>query len=135
MAASDTSTKAFPVRPRERLAEGSGRQACGEALYSAIDPQSTIMAASWRHLVEALDEKSLTIRSAVSWSARIISAARWYLIDLAASEAPAAKYRASVSVETRLIDGVTVNINNPPSETATPARLIERCHDEASFGN
>jgi len=88
--------------------------ACGEALYSAIDPQSTIMAASWRHLVEALDEKSLTIRSAVSWSARIISAARWYLIDLAASEAPAAKYRASVSVETRLIDGVTVNINNPP---------------------
>jgi hypothetical protein len=81
-----------------------------------VNPQSTIMAASWRHFFEALDEKSLMICSVVSWSARIRSAARGYPIDRAASEAPAAKYRASVSVETRRIGGVAVNIKNPLGE-------------------
>ena len=116
VAASDSSAKASPVKPRARLAKGSGRQICGEAWYSEIDPQRTIMAASWRHFFEALDEKSLMIRSAVSWSARIRSAARAYPIDRAASEAPAAKYRASVSVETRRVGGAAVNIKHSLSE-------------------
>ena len=56
------------------------------------------MAASSLQDFDALDEKSLTIRSAVSPSARIRSAARAYPIDLVASEAPTQKKRESIEI-------------------------------------
>ena len=56
------------------------------------------MAASSLQDFDALDEKSLTIRSAVSPSARIRSAARAYPIDLAASEPPAQKNWESIDI-------------------------------------
>jgi len=98
VAASLTSPKASPVKPRANVASGSGLHDCGAARYREIDPQSTIMAASCLQDFDALDEKSLTIRSAVSPSVRIRSAARAYPIDLAASEPPAQKNWESIDI-------------------------------------
>jgi hypothetical protein len=98
VAASLTSPKASPIKPRANVASGSGLHDCGAARYREIDPQSTIMAASSLQDFDALDEKSLTIRSAVSPSARIRSAARAYPIDLATSEAPTQKKWDSVDI-------------------------------------
>jgi hypothetical protein len=61
---------------------------------------------SSRHRFDALEENNRTIRSAVSSSARIKSAERAYPIDLAESEAAAAKYRA-------IAGGLRFNINFP----------------------
>ena len=98
VAASLTSPKASPIKPRANVASGSRLHDCGAARYREIDPQSTIMAASSLQDFDALDEKSLTIRSAVSPSARIRSAARAYPIDLVASEAPTQKKRESIDI-------------------------------------
>lgn len=86
------------------------------------------MAASRLQNFDALDEKSLTIRSAVSPSARIRSAARAYPIDLVAREAPTQK-SGKASDTRRGTDGKI------DEEASGCAMLIELCHDEAGFGN
>jgi hypothetical protein len=58
VAASLTSPKASPIKPRANVASGTGVHDCGAARYREIDPQSTIMAASSLQDFDALDEKS-----------------------------------------------------------------------------
>jgi hypothetical protein len=130
VAASLTSPKASPIKPRANVASGSGLHDCGAARYREIDPQSTIMAASFLQDFDALDEKSLTIRSAVSPSATIRSAARGYPIDFAASEAPTQKKWDSVdtAISRRGLDGKI-------DEEASGFMLIEPCHNDAGFEN